>query len=113
VNAEGLETEKNAWGKRSAWMDYFGEKDGEKLGVAIFDHPSNPKHPTFWHARGYGLFAANIFGERDFLADKTRDGSVTLRPGGQLRLRYRVVIHPGDVTSAGIAGLYREYAAGK
>ena len=113
VNAEGLETEKNVWGKRSPWVDYFGEKDGEKLGVAIFDHPGNPKHPTFWHARGYGLFAANIFGERDFLADKTRHGEVRLSPGGQLRFRYRVVIHPGDASSAGIAGLYKEYIAGK
>jgi len=113
VNAEGLETEKNVWGKRSPWVDYFGEKDGEILGVAIFDHPSNPKHPTFWHARGYGLFAANIFGERDFLADKTRNGGVTLPPGGQLRFRYRVVVHPGDTSSAGIAGLYQEYARGK
>ena len=112
-NAEGLETEKNVWGKRSPWVDYFGEKDGEKLGVAIFDHPSNPKHPTFWHARGYGLFAANIFGERDFLADKTRNGGITLSPGGQLRFRYRVIIHPGDVSSAGIAGLYQQYVAGK
>ena len=113
VNAEGLETERNVWGKRSPWVDYFGEKDGETLGVAIFDHPSNPKHPTFWHSRGYGLFAANIFGERDFLRDKTRDGGVTLEPGGKLRLRYRVVIHPGDVASAGVAALYKKYAATK
>lgn len=113
VSAEGLETEQNVWGKRSPWVDYFGEKDGEKLGVAIFDHPGNPKHPTYWHSRGYGLFAANIFGERDFLRDKTRDGSVKLETGGKLRLRYRVLIHPGDVASAGIAGLYQDYVSGK
>ena len=113
VNAEGLETEKNVWGKRSPWVDFCGQKDGEKLGVALFDHPGNPKHPTYWHARGYGLFAANIFGERDFLSDKQRDGSVTLAPGKELRFRYRVLIHPGDVASAGIAALYKEYAAGK
>jgi len=113
VNAEGLEGERQVWGKRSPWVDYFGEVDGEKLGVAIFDHPANPKHPTFWHARSYGLFAANIFGEHDFMADKTRDGSVSLEPGGNLRFRYRVLIHPGDCRSAGIAGLYEKYAAGK
>jgi len=113
VNAEGLEGERQVWGKRSAWVDYFGEVEGEKLGVAIFDHPQNPKHPTFWHSRSYGLFAANIFGERDFMADKTRDGSITLEPGGTLRFRYRVVIHPGDFRSANIAELYRQYAAGK
>jgi len=113
VNAEGLEGERQVWGKRSAWVDYFGEVEGEKLGVAIFDHPSNPKHPTFWHSRSYGLFAANIFGEHDFMADKSRDGSLTLEPGGKLRFRYRVVIHPGDCQSAGIAEMYKKYAAGQ
>ncbi len=111
VNAEGLEGERQVWGKRSPWVDYFGEVEGEKLGVAIFDHPANPKHPTFWHSRSYGLFAANIFGEHDFMADKSRDGSITLDPGGSLRFRYRVVIHPGDYQSAGIADLYKQYAA--
>ncbi len=113
VNAEGLEGERQVWGKRSAWVDYFGEVEGEKLGVAIFDHPANPKHPTYWHSRSYGLFAANIFGEHDFLADKTRDGSITLPPKGALRFRYRVVIHPGDYQSAGIAELYKRYAASR
>ncbi len=112
-NAEGLEGERQVWGKRSPWVDYFGEVDGEKLGVAIFDHPENPKHPTFWHARSYGLFAANIFGEHDFMADKSRDGSITLEPGRSLRFRYRVVIHPGDWQTARIADLYRQYAAEK
>lgn len=111
VNAEGLEGEKDVWGKRSPWVDYFGEIEGEKLGIAILDHPGNPKHPTYWHSRSYGLFAANIFGEHDFLRDKTRDGSITLEPGKSLRFRYRVIIHPGDYRSAGIADLYKKYAA--
>jgi hypothetical protein len=113
VNAEGLETEKQVWGKRSAWVDYFGETGGEKLGIAILDHPSNPRHPTYWHSRSYGLFAANIFGQRDFENDKTRDGSLTLEPGKSLRFRYRVIIHPGDRQSADVAGLYKKYAASK
>jgi hypothetical protein len=58
--------------------------------------------------RGYGLFAANIFGLRDFENDKSKDGSLTLAPGETLRFRYRVVIHPGDVRSAHIA-LYEDY----
>ncbi len=110
ISAEGGEGEKQVWGKRSPWVDYSGTLDGEKLGIAIFDHPSNPKHPTYWHSRSYGLFAANIFGEHDFYADKSRDGSVTVEPGKSLRFRYRVVIHPGDTREAGIAGLYRQYA---
>lgn len=110
VNAEGLTGEKDTWGKRSEWMDYSGELDGEKLGIAIFDHPGNPKHPTYWHDRSYGLFAANIFGEHDFYNDKARDGSMTLEPGQAWRFRYRVVIHPGDAASAGLAALYTEYS---
>jgi len=113
ISAEGQSGEKNVWGKRSPWVDYSGEIAGEKLGVAIFDHPSNPKHPTYWHSRAYGLFAANIFGERDFHRDKTRDGGMTLEPGQTWRLRHRVVIHPGDTQSAGIAELYKKYAATK
>ena len=56
MNAEGATGEKNDWGKRSNWMDYYGEVDGEKVGVAILDNPDNPRHPTYWHARAYGLF---------------------------------------------------------
>ncbi|HZS50319.1 MAG TPA: PmoA family protein [Bryobacterales bacterium] len=113
TTAEGKQGEKNVWGKRSKWVDYAGTLDGEKLGIAIFDHPGNPKHPTYWHSRSYGLFAANIFGEHDFYNDKGRNGSVTLAPGQSLRFRYRVVIHPGDAQEAGIEALYRKYAGGK
>lgn len=113
VNAEGGKGEKQVWGKRSPWVDYYGELEGEKVGIAIFDHPGNPKHPTYWHSRSYGLFAANIFGEHDFFSDKSKDGSVTIEPGNSLRFRYRVVIHPGDVQSAGIGEMYKKYAAMK
>jgi len=111
ANAEGQETEKNVWGKRSPWVDYFGPVAGQTVGVAIFDDPANPRHPTYWHSRAYGLFAANPFGVRDFTGDKSKDGSLTLDPGASLRFRYRVVIHPGDVRSAHIADLYRQYTA--
>ena len=100
---------KAVWGKPSPWVDYSGTLDGEELGIAILDHPSNPKHPTHWHARDYGLFAANIFGEHDYYNDKQRDGSVTLEPGKSMRFRYRVVIHPGDTASANLQHMYDEY----
>jgi hypothetical protein len=113
VNAEGKETEKNVWGKRSPWVDYSGQVGGRIVGVAIFDNPSNPRSPTYWHARAYGLFAANPFGLRDFTGDKSQDGSMTVERGKTVRFRYRVVIHPGDTLAAGIAQLYEQYAAGK
>ena len=113
VDSEGRAGEKQIWGQRANWVDYYGTVEGEALGVAIFDDPSNPRHPTSWHARGYGLFAANIFGLHDFTNDKTKNGSLTLEPAQSLRFRYRVVIHPGNVHSAHIARLYEDYAAGR
>jgi hypothetical protein len=110
TNAQGATTMKNIWGKPSAWVDYVGKIKGETIGIAIFDHPSNPKHPTTWHARDYGLFAANPFGDREFYNDKSRDGSMAIPAGGSLAFRYRVVIHPGDTKSAGIGKLYEEYS---
>jgi hypothetical protein len=81
--------------------------------VAILDHPENPRHPVRWHARGYGLFAANPFGLSVFTNDKSQNGSQTVEPGKSLRYRYRVIVHPGDVQSAGIAALYTSYISGK
>jgi hypothetical protein len=113
VNAEGGQTEKQVWGKRSPWVDYSGPVDGKTVGVAIFDNPASPRYPTYWHSRAYGLFAANIFGVRDFTNDKSKDGSLTIEPGHPLRFRYRIVIHPGDAQEADIAGLFNEYKSEK
>ena len=110
TNADGKSTEANTWGKRSPWIDYAGTLQGKPMGVAIFDHPSNPKFPTYWHVRGYGLFAANIFGEHDFYADESRDGSITLAKGKSLRFRYRVVVHPGRTADANIEGKYKVWS---
>ena len=107
--SEGLQTEAAAWGKRARWVDYSGTIEGRPLGVAILDHPDNPKHPTYWHVRGYGLFAANAFGEHDFHADPNRDGSITIAKGGTLRFRYRVVIHPGRTPEAAVEGEFESW----
>jgi Family of unknown function (DUF6807) len=108
VNAQNKVGEKNVWGKRSEWADYSGTIDGAQVGVAIFDNPGNPRTPTYWHARAYGLFATNIFGVHDFENDKSRDGSLSIRPGQPLRFRYRVIIHPGGSVT-GIRDAYEEY----
>jgi hypothetical protein len=113
INAEGKSGMREVWGKASPWVDYSGTLDGEKLGVAIFDHPQSFRHPTYWHARDYGLFAANAFGLHDFFNDKTRNGSHALEPGQSIRFIYRVLIHPGDTESAGIAARFAEFAKKK
>lgn len=111
TNAQGASTEKNVWGKRSEWVDYAGTLDGEKLGVLIMEHPTNPRHPTYWHSRAYGLFAANPFGVRDFTRDKTANGAMTLKAGESARFRYRVIIHPGDSSNFDSAAAFKKYSS--
>lgn len=100
------------WGKRAAWADYWAPHNGRVYGIAIFDHPQNPRHPTWWHARDYGLFAANPFGRHDFegLKSQPRIGELTVPAGQSVTFRYRLYIHEGDTASAGVAARYRAYA---
>lgn len=109
VNAEGKVGMVNVWGKRSAWVDYSGELDGEKLGVAIFDHPGNLHFPSYWHARDYGLFSLNPFGQNAFDAS-AEERQTKLEKGQKLTYVWRVVIHPGDAASAGVEALWKSFA---
>jgi hypothetical protein len=113
INAEG-KVNGEAWGKRSAWVNYHGLLDGEKVGIAILNHPSSFRFPTYWHVREYGLFAANPFGVHDFeRLQNTKAGELTLSKGESITLRYRVLFHKGEITEANIADAYKEYAEGK
>ena len=109
VNSEGVR-DNATWGKRAAWCDYFGPVDGKTVGVAIFDHPQNPRHPTWWHVRDYGLFAANPFGQHDFekLSDKNA-GNLVGPAGKSITFRYRFYFHEGDEQQAKVAERYQEY----
>lgn len=109
TNAQGCRLEAECWGKRSEWMDFSGTVEGQKVGLAIFDNPANPRFPAYWHARGYGLFANNIFGVHDFTKGKETNGALTLKPGEQLHFRYRVMIHPGDATEAKVGEAFQKY----
>ena len=111
VNSAGAEGEKAIWGKRADWVDYDGTVGGEELGIAVFDSPRSFRHPTYWHARGYGLLAANPFGWREFYNDPEKDGSWTIPEGKELKFRYRVLIHHGDYQQAKVAEAYQKYAA--
>jgi hypothetical protein len=113
TNSDGLKGTAKIWGKRARWVDYSTSIKGEQLGVSIFDHPQNPKHPTYWHARGYGLCGVNPFGEHDFHNDKTRDGSVTIPAGKNLVFRYRVVVHTGHGDASNIEKLFVAFAGTK
>ena len=116
VNSEGHrgeKGEKGAWGKRAKWCDCYGPVNDEVVGVAIFDHPQNPKHPTWWHVRGYGLFAANPFGVHDFEKKEKGVGDITIPAGESLTFKYRFYFHKGDEKQGKVEQHYREYAATK
>ncbi len=108
-NSRGGVGESQCWGKQAEWVNYTARIKNETVGVAIFDHPRSFRHPTYWHARGYTLFAANPFGLHDFYDDKTKDGSHTLNKGESLIFRYRVHIHSGNTQEAKIAQEYKAY----
>lgn len=95
-NSEGQEGTANIWGKPARWVDYSAVIAGQRRGVAIFDHPKNLRHPTRWHARGYGLCAANPFATKGFTKGQGADGAYTIPAGKSLTLRYRVVVHEGE-----------------
>ena len=102
-----------AWGKRAAWADYHGPVDGETVGVALFDHPSNPVHPTRWMIRAYGLFTANPFGLHHFEKKPPGTGDVPIPAGASRTFRYRFFFHHGSPEAAGVAAEYARFAGSK
>lgn len=109
TNAEGKAVEKDIWGQPSAWVDYSGKVDGKEVGVAVFDHPSNPK--ASWHARAYGLVAANPFGRAHsgFPSQKGKEDLLKIAKGGELKLKYAVYAHNGDVKTGKVAEAFEAF----
>lgn len=109
INSEGVEN-REMWGKRARWLSYWGPVDDKIVGVAIFDHPQNLRHPTWWHARDYGLVSANPFGISDFEDAPEGTGDFTLSHGESLTFNYRFVLHEGSADEADVASLYEQFA---
>ncbi|MGA1369276.1 MAG: PmoA family protein [Blastocatellia bacterium] len=108
LSSEGQVGEKNSWGKKAKWMSLSGNVRGEDVVLAILDHPKNPLYPTYWHNRGYGLFAANPFGAKEF----TRGATVlnyTLSPGQSTKKRFRDLLHSGKLTAEQTEALYQQF----
>jgi hypothetical protein len=108
VNSEGVRDDET-WGKRAKWVDYHGPVDGKNVGVAIFDHPDNPRYPTWWHVRDYGLFAANPFGLHEFEKKPKGAGDLKIKAGDSATFRYRFYLHHGDEKEGKVAERYEEY----
>jgi len=103
VNAENMKSEKETFGKKSAWIDYYGKRGSITEGLVIMEHPSNKWYPSPWFTRDYGFISPTPMywpenGEEIFL-----------REGTNLRLRYRVLVHSGDHIEAGIAEAFQRY----
>lgn len=110
VNSEG-QVDGETWGKSAKWCDYSGPVEGKTVGIAIMDHPQSFRHPTYWHVRDYGLFAANPFGLHNFKNLKNQmPGEYTVPKGGSVTFRYRCWIHEGDAEQAKVADVYEQFA---
>jgi hypothetical protein len=120
VNAKGDFNEEALRGHRATWLDWTAELDpkeyqtsphghGEKVGVAVFDHPSNLNYPARWQVKNFGDFSINPFAGLIFQPfDKTAENAAyTLKAGDKLHLRYRIVIHPGEQS---VEGFFKDWA---
>ena len=105
INNEGIGG-KAIWGKRAAWVSYWAPLKEGVTGFSIFDHPTNLRHPTWWHARDYGLVAANPFGIHNFERKPKGTGDLKILKGSEVTFRYRFLFHEGDAKSAKIAERY-------
>ncbi len=97
------------WGSRGPWTMLGGTVEGEAVTLAILDHPSNPGFPTYWHARGYGLFAANNLGQKVFDPAQP-EAKRTINPGESLTFRHRVLILSGAATAERMAAAHRAFS---
>ncbi|MCB0631794.1 MAG: PmoA family protein [Lewinella sp.] len=97
-------TGEEVWGTRAKWMKLFGEIEGEPVAIVIYDHPDNVGYPTYWHARGYGLFAANTLGQKA-MSKGENELNFKLDPGQSTTFKYRVAIFSGKVTKEEIESL--------
>jgi len=86
-----------AWSTRGRWCKVYAKMGNDSVSITIIDHPQNPNYPTFWHARGYGLFAANPLGEKVFTNGKSAK-NLQLKKGESVVFRYRIVIDNGKKT---------------
>jgi hypothetical protein len=107
TNSHGI-TGTEVWGKRAPWVMLSGELNNEPVVVALFDHPENTGYPTFWHARGYGLFAANPLGQKIF-SDGQMELNFELKSGSSVTFRYRLFIYSGTLTIEQMEPYYQEF----
>ena len=114
LSSNGDEGEKNVWGKRASWVKLEGQIEGKDVGVAILNHPTSTNYPTYWHARAYGLFAANPLGQLVFQQSRKEENpeklELTLEKGQSAPFNYRVIIYDGPRTKEQIDENFAGYS---
>jgi len=112
LSSNGEETAKNVWGRRAKWVTLQGDKDGHKVGIAIFNHPESFNYPTYWHARDYGLFSANPLGQSVFQKSRKEEPEpidLTLEPGDSRLFKFKMLVYEGHKIRDQLEQLYLEY----
>lgn len=97
------------WSTRAKWMNLSGKIGNENIAIAMIDNPKNINYPTYWHARGYGLFALNPLGEKVFSKEK-KTLNFKLKKGESVTFNYRVVVKSGQLTDAELDKLTSDFA---
>jgi len=103
INAEGVQGEKDTFGKSSSWIDFYGKRGKTTEGLAIIQHPDNPWYPSPWFTRDYGFMSPTPM----YWPENGKD--TFLKKGTVLTLRYRVLVHSGDHSQAKIAEASEKY----
>ena len=109
LTSEGKKGEA-AWGTRGRWCNLSGKIGDDPVTITILDHPANPGFPTYWHARGYGLFAANPLGEKVF-SNGQEELNLALAPHQTVTFRYRILITSGVASPESTEAAYKAFVA--
>jgi len=110
-NGAGGAREASTWGREAPWCHYAGPVAGQLMGIGLIDSQSNPRYPTNWHVRDYGLMTANPFGLHDFFPGSGKDGSLLIDVGQTVSFRYRAFIHEGDAATGRMHERHADFAA--
>ena len=110
TSSEGLKGDA-VWGTRARWMALAGHVGDEDVVILICDHPKNPGYPTYWHARGYGLFAANPFGPKAYSNGKDKEQPYSIPAGQPTVLCYRLAILPGPFSAKEAEAVWQDFAS--
>ena len=94
LSSEGI-TGESVWGTRAEWVALNGVIDQENVSITVYDHPENIGYPTYWHARGYGLFAANPLGQKIF-SKGAQELNASIEKNNSLTFKYRLVVSNGE-----------------